>query len=83
MSQPERLDIQLRRKRLRRESIRIGVPVLAAMGCLALYALWRVEGWHWWYVPGTLAAFGAALWVSRLETDVTEEATRWFWRPPK
>jgi fatty acid desaturase len=83
MPQPERLDLQLRRARHRREALRIGLPVALVIAALAIYSLWSAAGWRWWYVPLTLASVVAGLWLSRLETDATEEATRWFWRPPK
>ena len=83
MPEPERLDIQVRKVRHRREALRVGVPVALVMATLAVYALWRVIGWQWWYVPLSVAGIVLGLWVSRLETDATEEATRWFWRPPR
>jgi hypothetical protein len=81
--QPERLDIQVRKARFRREALRITIPVALVITAATVYGLWSVAGWRWWYVPLALVAIVVGLWYSRLETDVTEEATRWFWRPPK
>ena len=83
MSKAERLDIQLRRARLRREAWRIGSPAVLMVVVFAVYSLWSAAGWSWWYVPLTLAAVVVGAWVTRLKADVTEETTRWFWRAPK
>ena len=83
INHPERLDLQLRRARLQRDWLRFGVPVGLLCVIVALYVMWRLDGWHWWYVPTSLVSFALGLWFSRLEDEVIYSATRWIWRAPK
>lgn len=80
---PERLDIQLRRARMRRDAVTIGGSTGVISAILALAYRWLTNGWHWWYVPVLLVALVVCLWLARLDADVTERATRWFWRSPR
>jgi len=80
---PERLDIQIRRARLRREarqSAWLG-GMLGGVGIIGMR--WAGWGWRWWYLLLVPLFMLIALWIGRLSADMEEEATRWFWRPPR
>ena len=80
---PERLDIQLRRARLRRQaqqSAWIG-GVVGAIGLIGMR--WVGLGWRWSYLLFLPLVVVIALWIGRLTAEMEEEATRWFWRPPR
>ena len=80
---PERLDIQLRRTRLRRHA-RQSAWICGVSGSVGIIAMrWIGSGWRWSYVLVVPLFVGIALWIGRLSADVEEEATRWFWRPPR
>jgi CHASE2 domain-containing sensor protein len=79
---PERLDIQVRRARTRRQATTTAIVAGLGVAGLMIYE-WAAVGWHWWYIPAVIAAVIVLLWIARLQADFDEEVTRWFWRPPK
>jgi hypothetical protein len=80
---PERLDVQIRKARARRQAVQMGIPLALMVAGMLVYSAMTATGWHWWYAPLTLLAVIFVFWLTRLEAEILEQTTRWFWRPPR
>jgi len=80
---PERLDIQVRQARARRNAKRDGLAGGMLFAVAMVGIRWYTHGWRWYYLLLLPFIVVIALWISRLSADSDEELTRWFWRAPR